>query len=123
MNNDFDKQDDSGKNSRHYLPEDDKSCFKLKLVTENNVIKAISRLKNRHTFGLGKISCYIFLVAAPVVLRSLPKVFNVSIKTGIFPTRWKYAKVATIFKGGVKGKQEIIDEFLFYQLLPRYMKG
>ena len=80
------------------------STFKFKYVTGENVVKAISRLKNKRTYGLDKISSFILKIAALVISRSLAKIFNISLKTGVFPVQWKYARLAPIFKGGLKNE-------------------
>ena len=39
-----------------------------------------------------------------MISRSLAKIFNISLKTGVFPVEWKYARLAPIFKGGLKSE-------------------
>ena len=39
-----------------------------------------------------------------MISSSLAKIFNISLKTGVFPVQWKYARLAPIFKGGLKSE-------------------
>ena len=104
LNSNFEKPVND-KKPESYLPKVN-SIFKFKYVTGENVVKAISRLKNKRTYGLDKISSFILKIAAPVISSSLAKIFNISLKTGVFPVQWKYARLAPIFKGDLKSETE-----------------
>ena len=94
-------QEDTG--SEQTPPEEDISSnptrFRFRKISENAVLKAISRLKSKKSFGLDGISSYILKIAGSVVSNGL---VNISISTGTFPDSWKIAKVAPIFKEGSK---------------------
>ena len=60
------------------------STFKFKYVTGENVVKAISRLKNKRTYGLDKFSSFILKIAVPVISSSLAKIVNISLKQEYF---------------------------------------
>ena len=49
---------------------------------------------------MDQISNNLLKIAAPVVSRSLGKIFNISVKAGVFPADWKLACAAPIFKNG-----------------------
>ena len=40
----------------------------------------------------------------PVLSLLFNKYINISLKTGVFPDQWKYARLAPIFKGGLKSE-------------------
>ena len=60
------------------------------------------QMKTKKSCGPDNISSFILKIACPVVSKSLAKIFNASLETGIFPEVWKLARVAPIFKTGVK---------------------
>ena len=49
---------------------------------------------------MDKISAKILKIAAPVIAQSISKLLNCSIELGVFPDRWKIAKVTPLFKSG-----------------------
>ena len=59
-------------------------------------------MKTKKSHDPDNISSFILKTACPVVSKSLVKIFNTSLETGIFPEVWKLARVALIFKTGVK---------------------
>ena len=99
-------QEDTG--SEQTPPEGDISSnptrFRFWKISENAVLKAISRLKSKKSFELDGISSHILKIAGSVVSKGLANIFNISISTGIFPDSWKIAEVALIFKEGSKSE-------------------
>ena len=73
-------------------------------ILENAVLKPISRLKSKKSFGLDGISSYILKIAGSVVSKGLANIFNILISTGTFLDSWKIAKVAPTFKEGSKSE-------------------
>ena len=73
-------------------------------INTKAVQNAISRLKSKRSFGVDGISSYFLKIAAPVISKSLAKIFNTSLLVGSFPEGWKISKVAPIFKAGVKSE-------------------
>ena len=49
-------------------------------------------------------------------------IFNLSLQSEIFPDDWKLARITLIYKDGLKQNAVIIDLFLKYLLLPKYLK-
>ena len=86
----------------------------------NAVLKAISRLKSKKSFGLDGISSYILKIAGSVVSKGLANIFNISISTGTFPDSWKIARVAPIFKEGSKSE---IGNYRPISILQGYLRG
>ena len=97
LNSNSDKQDDSENSLSYNLPEDGKSCFKFKSVTENNVniLKAISRIKNECTFGLDKIPSF-FLKKQSQWNQGLWETYLIFQSKGKFPNAMKCAREAPI---------------------------
>ena len=61
-------------------------------------------LKSTKSAGLDQIPNNLLKIAAPIISRSLAKIFNISVKAGVFPADWKLACVAPIFKNGSKSE-------------------
>ena len=91
-------------NDNSSLPPQVNSRFRLKIITEISVLKAIKGLKPKRSFGPDKVSSFFIRIAAPVIAKSLANIYNTSIRSGVFPKDWKIAKVAPIFKSGSKSQ-------------------
>ena len=50
--------------------------------------------------GLDDVSCKMIKIAKPVIVPSLTKIMNMSLRTGVFPHSWKDAKIIPLHKGG-----------------------
>ena len=69
--------------------------------TDNNEIaNIIKNLKHSSSTGPDGIPAPVIKAAAPFITTQLTDIINVSLKTGIFPTKLKYAKVSPIYKSG-----------------------
>ena len=55
-------------------------------------------LANKKSVGLDSVNTFILKLSLPYIVESLTYVYNLCIKTSIFPTVWKSAKVVPIFK-------------------------
>ena len=73
-------------------------------INTKAVQNATSRLKPKRSFGVDGISSYFLKIAAPVILKSLARIFNKSLLVSSLPEGWKISKVASIFKAGVKSE-------------------
>ena len=76
--------------------------FSFKVISENDVMKVISKLKTSHGFGYDGITSFFIKIALPLISGSLCDLFNFSLFSGIFPTEWKIACVAPIYKSGAR---------------------
>ena len=74
----------------------------FKEISETEVLRLLHGLSVSKASGMDQISAKILKVAAPVIVPSLTLIFNQSIRTGIFPTDWKAAKVSPVYKSGAK---------------------
>ena len=73
--------------------------FKLRSVSELEVGKLISKLKNSHAFGIDRIDAATLKIAAGILIPSITHVINLSLSSGKFPARWKLARVLPLRKG------------------------
>ena len=81
-------------------PTDTLSHFKE--VSETEILRFLSNLTISKASGLDQISAKVLKIAAPSIAPSLTLIFNQSIRTGIFPSDWKVARVTPIYKSGGK---------------------
>ena len=72
--------------------------FSLKSVTEREVAGLVSKLKNSHAFGIDRLDAAIIKIAAPVLLKVLTHIINLSLGTSTFPGRWKIARILPLRK-------------------------
>ena len=72
--------------------------FSLSQVTEDEVRKAIRRLKPKKSSGLDFVPPTIIKLAIDVITTPLTWVINLSLSSGEFPSCWKSAKVSPIYK-------------------------
>ena len=107
------------------------SCVHL---THSEIICAIKKLDHNKSSGSDHVSPAYLIHCAELLALPLEKIYNESLKTGIFPIKWKIAKIVPIFKSGdktnVKNYRPIsilsvfgkILESLVYQNLFHYFK-
>ena len=63
-------------NDNSYLPPQVSSRFRLKIITEISVLKAIKALKPKRSFGHDKVSSFFIKIAAPFIAKSLAKIYK-----------------------------------------------
>ena len=86
---------------RDYIPTV-QSAFRLQPVTENIVYNIMTKMSPNKATGLDEIPSKLLIDAAPAIVQSVTKIINQSIKTSIFPSQWKFAKVTPIHKSKEK---------------------
>ena len=96
-----------------------KRPFTLRTTTEENVIKLIKATKSKDSAGMDDISSKILKMSAEVLSIPLTRVINTSITTGVFPKRWKIAKVTPVLK---KGDSKSKSNYRPVALLPAFSK-
>ena len=74
--------------------------FDLSPVTEDEVLKIISKLKNSKSTGTDFISTWIIKLVSRELLPVITHIVNLSIASGEFPVQWKLAKVVPLLKKG-----------------------
>lgn len=78
------------------------SHFCEKLVTRADIENALKKIKPNKAIGPDGIPAYIFKGCAEHLLSPLQFLFNLVIKTSIYPDKWKVAKVIPIYKNGIR---------------------
>ena len=87
-------------NPRKHIKPNASATLILKPVTNSQVLKSLTQLKNGKACGPDKIPTTLVKDAADFISYPLTLIYNSSIKNGIFPDLWKIARVAAIFKSG-----------------------
>ena len=93
--------------------------FDLSPVTEDEVLKIISKLKNSKSTGTDFISTWIIKLVSRELLPVITHIVNLSIASGEFPVQWKLAKVVPLLK---KGDPLIPKNYRPVALLPIFSK-
>ena len=84
-----------------YLTAIEKSArFKFKSTTEHCVLTALKGLKESKSLGPDKILAEVLKDAAELICVPFAIIFNESLWRGVFPERWKVARITPIFKSG-----------------------
>ncbi|KAI8516468.1 hypothetical protein Bbelb_050490 [Branchiostoma belcheri] len=78
------------------------STFRLRPVEETEVLNELLRLKPKKATGVDKIPSRLLKDSAPIIVKPLAHIFNLSISSGEVPDDWKLAKVSPIYKSGNK---------------------
>jgi retron-type reverse transcriptase len=82
--------------------------FFLKTVSEQQVLNAINKLKNKSSSGLDQITSHVLKAGGEVLAVPLCYIINTSIISGKFPGRWKMAKLIPLHK---KGDTEKVNNY------------
>ena len=82
-------------------PIDQPQSIFLRPVTDDEVLKHISTLKNKKSVGTDCIEAAVLKKASQIVGPYLKIAFNKCMYEGVFPQSMKIAKVIPIFKAGV----------------------
>ena len=73
--------------------------FTFDHVHENLICKALLQLSNDSSLDVLDFDTKLLRLAAPHIFKSLTYIINVSLKTGVFPADWKFARITPIYKG------------------------
>lgn len=71
-------------------------------ITENDIILISNKLKPKMSSGPDGIPTFFIKDCINVLAKPLCKIFNLSLKLCLYPTRWKLAKICPILKKGNK---------------------
>ena len=102
-----------------YLQNNIASVFEFKLITPNELIEIINKLKPKSSFGHDNISTQLLKCIAPEIKNVLSQIINQSLSTGIFPNNLKIAKIVPIYK---KEDPHLPDNYRPISLLPAISK-
>ena len=73
-------------------------------VTENEVFNLIKNIKQTKSSGLTGINNLVLKEALKILITPVTRLYNLSLKKGIFPDSWKVATVVPIPEGGCKSQ-------------------
>ncbi len=93
--------------------------FSIPTVTEDNVSKLINHLKPKKASGSDTIPVKAIKLFKFALLPILALIMNLSIKTSIFPTLWKIARVRPLFKSGINSE---VNNYRPVSLIPIFGK-
>ena len=87
---------------KEYLPPNECTSIFLAPVSFAEFHKIIKNIKNGNSVGYDELSTNLLKSIAGVIFEPLVHIFNLSINSGIFPSRWKIARVIPLYKQGDK---------------------
>ena len=108
-----------GRSFKDYLTKNILSSFNFALVTEEQVLKIIKKLKPKSSHGHDGISTVLLKFIASELLCQLTIIINQSLCTGIFPDKLKIANIKPIYK---KDDPHVPDNYRPISLLPSISK-
>ena len=82
-----------------WIPDGRISDFKIKPVTEIEIIKMLKEHKNSHAFGDDLIDAGSLKKGKEILAKPIAWIVNLSLGTGEFVTEWKVARVLPLLKG------------------------
>lgn len=88
-------------------------------ISENDILNATKKLKNKMTSGPDNIPSFIIKDCIGVLAVPLRILFNLALKTKTFPSRWKVAKVCPVFKSGDRA---LVDNYRAISILSNFSK-
>ena len=92
-----------------------KNKMKFKRITEGHICKLVGNLKAKSSTGPDGISNNLLKKLVSVLKGPLCRIFNMSLKQGVFPDSMKLAKTIPLFKAG---EQLLADNYRPISLLP-----
>ena len=107
------------KSHKDYLKTNIASSFSFSSVSENDILKIISKLKSKSSCGHDGLSTILLKYIAKEIVCVLTRIINQSLCTGIFPNSLKIAKIMPVFK---KDDPHIADNYRPISLLPSISK-
>lgn len=78
----------------------DMPIISVEYVSEDDVAKAIRKLKNKATAGDDQVPSFLIRDCSAVFLLPLKIIFNLSLQSATYPSAWKIARVCPVFKSG-----------------------
>ena len=79
--------------------------FNIPVITVEETKKQIDKLSPSKARGPDGISVKVLKLISPVFAEPLTRLFNLSITKGVFPNKWKTARVSPLFKDGSHDKR------------------
>jgi hypothetical protein len=111
-------------------PQEIDSCNETMLiypVTEMEIVEVVKNFKGKYSAGIDGIPDFVVKKCTEVVKRPLAHIYNSSLEAGIFPERFKTAKVTPPYKKGDMGNytpisllcafSKILEKLMYNRLL------
>ena len=76
--------------------------FKLKPFHPDLILKIITNLRNSKAVGFDDIDAYILKMVKSELTPAITHIVNLSIRSSVFPSIWKYSKVIPLLKPGAE---------------------
>ena len=91
----------------------EKSMFLYDII-ENEIRNLIDSLENKSSSGFDNISNIILKKLKSSIVPPLTKIVNLSLTTGVFPEKMKYAEVIPLYKNKTEKRLQTTDQFRCY---------
>ena len=98
--NKFEEQNPNNLSHNKYLNDPITNKIQLSSISPGEIIDIINNLEAKKSSGHDNIPVNFLKLTGESVSKSLAKIFNLSITTGVYPSLLKIAKVTPIFKKG-----------------------
>lgn len=109
----------SNKHFSDYLGNRTEKEFLFPIITNELILKTLSKLKSKKSAGEDNISMYLLKEIANIIINPLTYLFNLSFQHGYLPPSYKCAKVVPVFKTGNKSR---FDNYRPISLLSNFAK-
>ena len=123
-------QQNINKGSYNYLCQEIKHCpnsIFISPVTEEEVVSLAKNLKNKLTAGYDYIPESLLKQCIQIIKGPLTHIYNVSLRSEVFPDEWKAAKVKPLYKKGdrynIQNYRPISIILVFAKLLERLISN
>ena len=103
------------------IPADTK--FSIPPVQKDKVLKFLTNIDINKATGTDMIGPRLLKLSAPIIADEITFICNHSISNSFFPSKWKEAKVAPLYKNGPLKKSIIIVQFPFCMYCLKYLKN
>lgn len=91
----------------------------ISTFSETEIIKSMKRLKNSHTAGHDMIPSFLVRDCAIVLASPLLIIFNMILRTGVFPNCWKLSRICPVHKSG---NIEMVSNYRPIAIIPNFAK-
>jgi len=91
----------------------------------DEILKLINSLDDKESTDPYDIPFILVKLSKNIICTYLADIFNHCVQNGVFPDKFKLAKVIPVFKSGpvFKISLPIIDQYQFYHTFPKYLKN
>lgn len=76
--------------------------IRINLISSETILESINKIKSANTAGNDEIPMFLVKDCRHIIVEPLSIIYNLSLKTCVFPNIWKKAKTCPIFKSGEK---------------------